>query len=211
MKPLLFIFSGLISFFAIAQTGCIDTTIHKGAEAYSWYPSSHSDYGPITFVEVDGGSASGHQFSHSFEEGFRAHDKVGPHGIHIYPKVISKDCHVKRISVFDNSYGFKQKIKEVLIDSAGNEKAIFNLYTFWEKYENFKDKDGREYFVSTFYDKDTLVRIDTLVRYEEDLNRNDTICECWYSKIITYKRGSLINEQNAYYNKNYLNKKIKTD
>lgn len=128
------------------------------------------------------------------------------------------------VQVMNPEYYHQRKIKKV--ELIQNDGGVFYSVEFDRKGSILEEKrKGNHYSISYRQRTDTFNKLDTLIQHyfsEEVLMRSDTFMTKYYSyrhkdTLFSFSRqyricwynGALINEQNNYYNQQYLNKKIK--
>ncbi|MEI7979299.1 MAG: hypothetical protein WCI53_10680 [Bacteroidota bacterium] len=95
-------------------------------------------------------------------------------------------------------------------DTAGNilKKGSLSSNYFITNETVNKNEHGHSLITSYFYNQ-KLIRVDTTVISLFSFKKADTMINFTRTQVTIYKNGSLINEQNDYYNKLYINKPIK--
>lgn len=95
-------------------------------------------------------------------------------------------------------------------DTAGNilKKGSLSSNYFITNETVNKNEHGHSLITTYFYNQ-KLIRVDTTVISLFSFRKADTIINFTRTQVMIYKNGSLINEQNDYYNKLYINKPIK--
>lgn len=118
-----------------------------------------------------------------------------------------RDQHVKSMSVY-NSYNKLYRYWE--FDTAGviTVRGRQNFYYTENIYKTVKPGEFLE--VSRYFSAPggSLVRCDSILRKYNRFTFSDTVIGWTNYRITVYKIGSLINEQNTYYNTRYYNKKV---
>ena len=119
-----------------------------------------------------------------------------------------KSKKVKSINVYSER---KNKLYSFDLDIDGKVLKTGVQEHYFKTSENYYDKDSLYCSVTCYWQGEVLVRTDTNRLKQMEWKRNDTLLFCSERELKTNKIGYLINEQNRYYNEQYLNKKIKLE
>lgn len=98
------------------------------------------------------------------------------------------------------------------LDTAGNIISTeFRGGGYLIEHKEFSLKENEHTDVLSYYEDGLLVRIDSTTRFTRQHTNNDTIIK--YSGVASnsYKIGCLINDQNRYYNSNYMGKEWRNE
>jgi hypothetical protein len=115
--------------------------------------------------------------------------------------------HIREITArsMDSSIFWK-----VQLDTAG--KVTFRGYRgdYFYITEQYKSNalSDTDTIITGYYRQERLMRLDTVITIRYSYDHADTIIKFASTNTISYYRGSLLNEQNQYYNGRYLHKKI---
>ena len=114
---------------------------------------------------------------------------------------------VNKIEVYDSNNDLCWMAE---LDTAGNilKKGSLSSNYFITNETLNKNEHGHSLITSYFYNQ-KLIRVDTTVISLFSFKKADTIINFTRTQVMIYKNGSLINEQNDYYNKLLINKPIK--
>lgn len=114
---------------------------------------------------------------------------------------------VKKMEVYDASG--KTLFYLLELDTAGKILRTGQLGNqYFTTVEYIIGKSSEQASIVRCYQGNELMRADTNYYKEYHYKNTDTLISFSRRTYVTYKKGELINEQNAYYNENYLNKEI---
>lgn len=153
------------------------------------------------------------EFDHSYKESLGMKPGFNNRFYGFYQSEVSfgdaafyKSKKVKSITVYGER---KNKLYSFDLDTNGKVLKTGVQEYYFKTSENYFDKDSLYCSVRCYWQGDILVRTDTNKLKQMEWKRNDTLLFCSKRELRTNKIGYLLNEQNRYYNEQYLSKKIK--
>lgn len=139
---------------------------------------------------------------------FRFNDRytMGPDvGVLLKGGSFYRSKNVKKILVYSNNNKLAYLIE---LDTAGNIITSGFKTSFYFTTTSIRKATDPHIYVQSYYKDSILMRTDSLFSKEITYRHYDTIMRFSHKEQVIYKTGSLLNEQNDYYNTTYLHKRI---